>query len=97
MKAELEPTDVEQIAKRVIELIKPMILSNNKEADTVFDKKALSEYLKVDVTWIDHNLHVLPYFKAGKYTRFKRSSIDLWIKSNEKAPSPYLKLLEGRK
>ena len=96
MKIDLEPSDIEQIAQKVVEMIRPMLSryqDTGKEA--IMDKKGLSEYLQLDVSWIDKNLYQLPYFKAGKYIRFKQSQIEKWIQGIEKTPSPYLKLMKN--
>ena len=52
MKTTLEPEDIQAIAGKVVELIRPLLLSQNKTSDIVMDKKALSEYLQVDVSRI---------------------------------------------
>lgn len=78
MKIELESQDIEVVAQRVVELLKPY-LSNIKqdEQDLVFDKKQLAAYLNIDVSWIDKNYEEkLPHFHIGKYIRFKKSKID---------------------
>jgi type I restriction-modification system DNA methylase subunit len=95
MKTTLEPEDIQAIAEKVIDMIRPLLLSKNKPSDSIMDKKGLSEYLKVDVSWIDKNLYALPHFKAGKYVRFKQGHIDKWVDSIEKTPSPYLKLMKN--
>ena len=95
MKTTFEPEDIQGIAERVVELIRPVLLSQSKPSDAIMDKKGLSEYLQVDVSWIDKNLYKLPYFKVGKYIRFKQSQIDKWIQGIEKTPSPYLKLMKN--
>ena len=97
MKIALESSDLDIISARVAEALKPLLAGRGESAgDTIFDKKGLSEYLKVDVSWIDKNLHELPHFKAGKYVRFKQSRIDRWIEARMTTPSPYLKVLKGR-
>ncbi len=55
MKAVLEETDIEVIAQRVVELLKPMLSGNVKQdnEDRIFNKKQLAKYLGVDVSWID--------------------------------------------
>lgn len=78
MKIELESHDVEAIALRVAELLKPCFSDRAQaEQDIIFDKRALAEYLKIDVSWIDKNYEEkLPHFHIGKYVRFKKSAID---------------------
>ena len=95
MKTTLEQEDIQAIAEKVVDMILPLLLSQSKPFDSIMDKKGLSEYLQVDVSWIDKNLYILPHFKAGKYVRFKQSHIDKWIQGIEKTPSPYLKLMKN--
>lgn len=97
MKTELEIKDIDAIVDRLINRLKPLLSSNDNNVGTILDKKGLSEYLQVDVSWIDKNLYQLPYFKVGKYIRFKQSHIDRWIQGIEKTPSPYLKLMKNVK
>jgi hypothetical protein len=92
MKTTFELEDIQPIVQAVIEGLKPY-LSQGKPADTIFDKKTLSEYLKVDISWIDRNVYALPHFYLGKYVRFKQSHIDKWIDGNRKMPSSLLKMV----
>ncbi len=80
----------EVIREELKAMVKPAM-----QDDPILDKKGLSEYLKVDVSWVDKNLYTLPHFKVGKYVRFKQSHIDKWIQGIEKTPSPYLKLMKN--
>jgi excisionase family DNA binding protein len=101
LKAELTLPDelVEQIADKVAEKIKPSITGNGKHDEvSIFTPDTLSKYLCVDVSWVyrqvsDKNI---PYFKNGKYVRFKKSSIDKWIASHERQPIPKFKHLSKR-
>jgi excisionase family DNA binding protein len=56
--------------------------------EEIFDVQELAAYLKVEVTWVYKQcyLKTIPYFKAGKYTRFKRAQIDSWIRDQEVKP-----------
>jgi excisionase family DNA binding protein len=58
-----------------------------------YNKQGLAEYLHVEVSWIDKQItnRAIPYFKAGKYTRFKKSHIDRWIETLKVYPIPELK------
>ncbi len=87
MKTELEPEDIEVIAQRVVELLKPMLSSNDKkEDDVIFDVQGLAEYLKVNKQWVYDKVHqgAIPYHKAGKYPRFRKAEIDQWLNKREK-------------
>ena len=91
MKTELERGDIEAIAKEVVELVRPLLTRNTKmESDTIFDVKGLADYLKVDASWVYNRVHLkaIPYFKCGKYTRFRKSAIDKWIEQATVKPIP---------
>ena len=83
MKFELEPQDIEEIAQRVITLLRPMLRENGEgsEKDTIFGVTGLAEYLHVDPSWVykQVSLRAIPCFKAGKYPRFRKKDIDKWI------------------
>ena len=100
MKINLEQEDLKLIAKDVAETLKPLLKNNKKSGDSnmVFDVKGLAEYLKVKDTWIYNQvgLKTIPYFKCGKYLRFKKSNIDKWI-DNETIPAvPPFSLVKHR-
>lgn len=93
MKTELEQQDIQLIAEKVAELLRPLLSNNTRyEDDVVFDVQSLAEYLKVDISWIRKQVsyRTIPYFKLGKYVRFKQSVIDKWIKTQTSEPiSPH--------
>lgn len=101
MKAELTlPQElVELIADRVIEKIKPILSGNGKHEgeNTIFTPETLAQYLQVDTSWVykQVSLKTIPYFKSGKYTRFKKHVIDKWIEAQTVRPIPPLKLLKS--
>ena len=91
MKAEIEHNDIEAIAEKVVEKIKPLFCKSSKQIDeTIFDVKELALYLKVDKSWLYNQVHLkaIPYFKCGKYTRFKKSVIDKWVEDATVKPIP---------
>ena len=98
MKAELTfPQElVEAIADKVIEKLKPIIAGNGEHetVDIIFTPETLAQYLQVDTSWVykQVSLKTIPYFKGGKYTRFKKALIDKWIESQTVKPIPALKL-----
>ncbi len=98
MKAELEQQDVEIIAQRVAQLLKPMLSQASKgdaSGDSIFTVETLAEYLKVDPTWVykQVSLKALPYFKSGKYTRFRKRDIDRWVDSQTCGAIPSLRAI----
>jgi len=100
MKLNLEQEDLKLIAKDIAETLKPLFKSNkkNSNSDIVFDVKGLAEYLKVNKSWVYNQVHLkaVPYFKCGKYTRFKKSQIDKWIEQESIKPIPPLSLVNNR-
>ncbi len=92
MTVELEPQDLQAIAEKVVEMLKPHLQAASAQDDNL-DKKGLAEYLKVDISWIEKQItaRAIPYFKLGKYTRFKKSRIDQWNESRMVEPIPDLK------
>lgn len=88
MRAELTlpPELVKEIAREVITEIKPLLLGKgNAGDDTIFTPETLAKYLQVDTSWVYKKVSskTIPFFKSGKYVRFKKSSIDRWINSQE--------------
>jgi excisionase family DNA binding protein len=100
MKIEIESQDIEAIAQRVAEIIKPMLThpAGSNEKDTVFDVKGLGEYLHVDTSWVykQVSLRTIPFLKAGRYTRFRKRDIERWMESQARKPIPVLKTVRSR-
>ena len=85
MKLELDAQDVELIAQRVAELLKPLLVQEKGEAqEEVLSVKGLAAFLGVTEDWVykQVSLKRIPYFKSGKYTKFRRSEIERWMKSH---------------
>lgn len=85
MKAELETHDIEAIAQRVTELLKPLLSSNGKHEaeDVIFDVKGLCDYIHVSDKWIYERTHLkeIPYLKVNGLLRFRKKDIDKWLSS----------------
>ena len=79
MKSELEQQDIEAIAERVIERIKPLLSCKCERHDQEeFDVQGLASYLGVSVIWIYHNQQRLSVNKSTGKLRFKKKDIDRW-------------------
>lgn len=100
MKFEIESQDVEAIARRVAEILKPLLThpAGSNEKDVVFDVKGLADYLRVKESWVYQQVHTrsLPCFKMGKYPRFKKAQIDKWMESKAVRPIPALTAVKRR-
>jgi len=98
VKFEIEPQDIEAIAQKVSELLKPLLSRIEKadDKDAVFDVKGLAEYLCVDSSWVykQVSLKTIPFFKTGRYTRFRKAHIDRWIETQTTRPIPSMRLVK---
>ncbi len=86
MKIELEVSDIERIAERVVEQITPLFnKSHDSNNDELMDVQGLADYLKVKRQWVYEKTHlnIIPYYKVGKYPRYRKSKIDEWLLEKE--------------
>ncbi len=85
MKTELEPQDIEVIADKIIEKLKPILSNNGKHdaEDIIFNVPALAEYLKVSTKWIYDRTQFkeIPHTKVKGLLRFRKKDIDKWLHS----------------
>jgi hypothetical protein len=97
MKTELEPQDIQAIAEKVVELMKPYLLQRtDRQEDTVLDVPGLCKYLHVTPKWIHERTHLkeIPCYKlSNKQLRFRKKKIDKWLDSLE---TPVLNQYSGR-
>ena len=87
MKIEIDNAQlINDIVEKVVERLKPLISnSHDSRGDELMDVKALADYLKVKKQWVYEKTHmnILPYYKVGKYPRYKKSKIDEWLLEKE--------------
>ncbi len=86
MKIGLEVSDIEKIAERVVEQITPLFnKSHDSNHDELMDVQGLADYLKVKRQWVYEKTHlnIIPYYKVGKYPRYRKSKIDEWLLEKE--------------
>jgi excisionase family DNA binding protein len=87
MRFELDSEDTEVIAKKVAEKLKPLIVNNSKsEDDDILDVQGVADYLKMSKQWVYDRVHnnKIPFYKVGKYPRFRKSKIDEWLLKMER-------------
>lgn len=97
MRTTFEPEDIQAIGDYVLEKLRPLLSGNGKhEPDIIFTPETLAAYLQVDTSWVYKQVSykAIPYFKTGKYTRFKKPVIDRWIEGQTVKPIPLLKLVK---
>lgn len=85
MKIEIEQPDIQTIAEKVVELLKPYLSQRaDRQEDNIFDVPGLCEYLHVTSKWIHERTHLkeIPYHKlSNKQLRFRKKDIDKWLDS----------------
>jgi len=98
MLIEFDNHDIQRIAERVVELLKPLLKSSPQKDDReiILDVNGLASYLKVTKSWVYERTHLgeIPYYKVGKFPRFRKKDIDQWLNSNFYLP---VDRLEGSK
>jgi excisionase family DNA binding protein len=98
MRTTLEQEDIQAIAEAVIEKLKPLLIGikAKSEPDTIFTPETLAEYLQVNVSWVykQVSFKAIPYFKSGKYVRFRKSVIDRWTENQSVRPIPPLRAVK---
>lgn len=83
MKIEIEDKVlIETIVERVVERLTPLFSNSHvSKDDEIMDVQGLTVYLKVKSSWVYEKVHKrnIPFHKVGKFTRFRKKHIDLWI------------------
>lgn len=81
MKFEFDDQDVKTIARQVAEHLRNELTGNVSSSSDIMDVTGLAEMLKVSKDWVYKQVQYksIPYFKAGKFPRFKRKEIEDWI------------------
>jgi predicted DNA-binding transcriptional regulator AlpA len=88
VKTEFEPQDIEAIADKVLEKLKPLIMGNDRcdSGDRVFTVKQLSEYIGLSKQWIYNNKKNIPHLYRRRKPLFRKSEIDRWLETFKKEP-----------
>jgi excisionase family DNA binding protein len=97
MKIEFDPQDIEAIAQKVAELVKPFLLSASRmrseggqeEFLSPAEAAALLKTTKAQIyQWANnaqHGLGDFPFLKAGRLLRFRRSDLIDWLEKSTKS------------
>ncbi|MEW6365195.1 MAG: helix-turn-helix domain-containing protein [Acidobacteriota bacterium] len=80
----LSDADVNRIADALEQRRKAREPNDGERLLTV---ATLAEYLSVKPEWVYERTHghEIPYFKVGKFPRFRKSEIDKWLASQSRA------------
>ncbi len=84
MDINFEQTDIDVIARRVVELLRPLLGCKCKgNDDTYLDVKGLAEYLKVSEKWVYASIKEMniPYIRLKGHIRFRINEVEKWIDS----------------
>ena len=83
MKIEIDDTQlIDTITDKVVEKITSLFRQNpNGNDNELMSVDELSGYLKVKKPWVYEKVHTreIPFYKAGKFPRFRRKHIDMWL------------------
>ena len=92
MRIELEPQDIENIALRVVEMLKPLLsTSRDKAEDVLLTPDETARLLSVKkpqiYAWVNESKfsdNGIPFLKAGKFLRFSKKNILNWMQKHKK-------------
>ncbi len=90
MKIEIDDSQlINDIVEKVIYRLKPMLNgSHNPKDNALMDVKGLIDYLnskakesQIKESWVYERVHkkTIPFEKAGKFLRFRKKYIDIWL------------------
>ncbi len=90
MKFEIDDKElIKEIVEQVIQRLKPMLNgSHNPKDNALMDVKGLIDYLnskakesQIKESWVYERVHkkTIPFEKAGKFLRFRKKYIDIWL------------------
>ncbi len=87
MKAELNINTDELVSRITQEVVKQLtpLFNGHDIGNELMDVTALASYLGVKKQWVYEKTHLnaIPYYKVGKYPRYRKSKIDEWLSKKE--------------
>ena len=83
MKIEIDDKElINSIVKDVVGQLKPLLNSTkDSEVNELMTVEELAKYLKVTKSYEKIHKKEIPFYKVGKFPRFRKSHIDIWIKN----------------
>ena len=101
MKIEIDDTVlIDTIVEKVVERLTPLLKQNSKSNDNeLMTIDEVAKYLKVTKSSIYDKVHKknIPFNKIGKFPRFRRKHIDLWISNPYHHDLDIYNLNQGRR
>lgn len=73
---------INDIVERVVESLTPLLKQDSKSNDNeLMTVGEVANYLKVKTSWVYEKVHIrkIPFHKAGKFPRFRKRDIDIWL------------------
>ncbi len=87
MKIEIDDSKlINDIVEKVVERLKPLLNnSHDSKHNELMTVEELASYLGVKKQWVYEKTHlnIIPYYKVGKYPRYRKSKIDEWLLEKE--------------
>ncbi len=93
MKIQLDPEDIESIAEKLVEKLKPLFAKSGDQDrdDEILTITQAAELLRTSKAqiyqWVNNSQHGLgdfPHLKAGRLLRFSKKAIRGWLEANSK-------------
>ena len=102
MLIELDDKDIERVAIKVTDLLKPLMRfspQRNDQEEIILDIEGLASYLKVTKSWVYERTHLneIPHYKIGKFPRFRKKEIDRLLERCKINPEPFPELVKERR
>ena len=101
MKIEINDKElIDTIVKDVVEQLKPLLQQSVKNDDNeLMTVREVAKYLRVKESWVYEKIHTreIPFRKVGKFPRFRKFDIDLWLVNPYHSGLDFYNLSENRK
>lgn len=91
---------IDAIAEKVVERLKPLFdNARTSTGDELMNVSDVAKYLKVKESWVYDKVHTreIPFKKIGKFPRFRKSIIDLWLENSYHPKLSHYNLRYNRK
>ena len=75
---------IDAIVEKVVERLKPLLYNSRDSKDNeLMTVEEVSDYLKVKTSWVYEKIHKgeIPFYKAGRFPRFRKKQIDKWLEN----------------
>lgn len=83
MKIEIDLDQLKNdIAQEVVARLKPLLKPQGYDEDKIFTVETLAQYIHTEKSWIYRNIRQIPYFKVGRFPRFRKKDIDRWLEQH---------------